>query len=108
MIENVNSHSWRNVFVVLTARESEEDVFLSPHYTWSRVTNARPRAPYCAFMRLLPGVTSHVDHQHVLGLEGLLLTRTFLPATHELLLLAVDVVVVDVLCRELEPLTTAP
>lgn len=58
-------------------------------------------------MRLLPGVTSHVDHQHVLGLEGLLLARTLLPATHELLLLAVDVVVVDVLCREVEALITA-
>lgn len=53
-------------------------------------------------MRLLPGVASHVDHQHVLCLEGLLLARTLLPATHKLLLLAVDVVVVDVLCRELE------
>lgn len=47
-------------------------------------------------------MASHVDHQHVLRLEGLLLTRTLLPAAHELLLLAVDVVVVDVLCRELE------
>lgn len=52
-------------------------------------------------------MTSHVDHQHVLRLEGLLLAGTFLPATHELLLLAVDVVVVDVLCGELQPLITA-
>lgn len=48
-------------------------------------------------MRLLPRVTPHVDHQHVLSLEGLLLPRTLLPAAHELLLLTVDVVVVDVL-----------
>lgn len=69
--------------------------------------NADGRAPYCAFVRLLPRVTSHVDHQHVLRLEGLLLAGTFLPAAHELLLLAVDVVVVDVLCGELQPLITA-
>lgn len=55
---------------------------------------------YCAFMRLLPCVAPHVDHQHVLRLEGLLLPRALLPATHELLLLAVDVVVVDVLWRQ--------
>lgn len=51
-------------------------------------------------MRLLPRVASHVDHQHVLSLEGLLLARALLPATHKLLLLAVDVVVVDVLWRQ--------
>ena len=58
------------------------------------------RGSYCAFMRLLPCVTPHVDHQHVLRLEGLLLPRTLLPATHKLLLLTVDVVVVDVLRRQ--------
>lgn len=62
--------------------------------------DADGRAPYGAFMRLLPRVAPHVDHQHVLRLEGLLLAGTFLPAAHELLLLAMDVVVVDVLCRE--------
>lgn len=62
--------------------------------------DADGRAPYGAFMRLLPRVAPHVDHQHVLRLEGLLLAGTFLPAAHELLLLAVDVVVVDVLCGE--------
>lgn len=51
-------------------------------------------------MRLLPCVTPHVDHQHVLSLEGLLLARTLLPAAHKLLLLTVDVVVVDVLRRQ--------
>ena len=39
----------------------------------------------------------HVDHQHVLRLEWLLLTRAFLPSTHKLLLLPVDVVIIDVL-----------
>lgn len=48
-------------------------------------------------MWLLPRVPPHVDHQHILGLEGLLLAGTLLPAAHKLLLLAVDVVVVDVL-----------
>lgn len=51
-------------------------------------------------MRLLPRVAPHVDHQHVLSLEGLLLARALLPATYKLLLLAVDVVVVDVLWRQ--------
>lgn len=54
-------------------------------------------------MRLLPRVTPHVDHQHVLSLEGLLLPRTLLPAAHELLLLTVDVVVVDVLRGQFNP-----
>ena len=40
---------------------------------------------------------AHVDHQHVLCLEGLLLSRAFFPPTHKLLLLSVDVVIVDVL-----------
>lgn len=52
-------------------------------------------------------MASHVDHQHVLRLEGLLLAGTFLPATHKLLLLAVDVVVVDVLRGESQALITA-
>lgn len=48
-------------------------------------------------MRLLTRVPAHVDNQHVLGLEGLLLSRAGLPAAHELLLLPVDVLIVDVL-----------
>ena len=55
---------------------------------------------YGALVRLLPGVSAHVDHQHVLGLEGLLLPGTLVPAAHKLLLLPVDVVVVDVLERD--------
>lgn len=47
---------------------------------------------------------AHVDHQHVLRLEGLLLSRAFLPPTHELLLLPVDVVVVDVLEKKVTEL----
>lgn len=54
---------------------------------------------YRAFVRLLAGVAPHVDHQHVLRLEGLLLSRALVPAAHELLLLAVDVLIVDVLRR---------
>jgi len=54
---------------------------------------------YRALVRLLPGVPAHVDHQHVLSLEGLLLPGTLVPAAHKLLLLPVDVVVVDVLHR---------
>lgn len=67
---------------------------------FNQLANADGPAPYGAFMRLLPRVAPHVDHQHVLRLEGLLLAGTFLPAAHELLLLAVDVVVVDVLRGE--------
>lgn len=55
------------------------------------------REAHRAFVRLLTRVPAHVDHQHVLGLEGLLLSRAGLPAAHELLLLPVDVLVVDVL-----------
>lgn len=50
-----------------------------------------------ALVWFLPSVPPHVNHQHVLGLEGLLLPGTLLPAAHELLLLPVDVVVIDVL-----------
>lgn len=48
-------------------------------------------------MRLFAGVPAHVDHQHVLRLEGLLLARAGAPPAHETLLVGVDVVVVDVL-----------
>lgn len=44
---------------------------------------------------------AHVDHQHVLCLEGLLLSRAFLPPAHKLLLLPVDVVIVDVLEKKM-------
>lgn len=57
----------------------------------------RLASSYRAFVWLLAGVAPHVDHQHVLRLEGLLLSRALVPAAHKLLLLAVDVVVVDVL-----------
>lgn len=50
-----------------------------------------------ALVRLLARVPAHVHHQHVLRLEGLLLPRAGLPAAHELLLLPVDVLIVDVL-----------
>lgn len=48
-------------------------------------------------MWLLTRVSAHVNNQHVLGLEGLLLSRAGLPAAHELLLLPVDVFIVDML-----------
>lgn len=47
---------------------------------------------------------SHVDHQHVLCLEGFLLSRAFLPPTHKLLLLPMDVVIVDVLEKRIKEL----
>lgn len=43
---------------------------------------------------------AHVDHQHVLRLEGLLLSRAILPPTHKLFLLPMDVVIVDVLRKK--------
>ena len=55
------------------------------------------RATHRALVRLLARVSTHVHHQHVLRLEGLLLARAGLPAAHELLLLPVDVLVVNVL-----------
>lgn len=54
---------------------------------------------HSALVRFLAGVSAHVDHQHVLRLEGPLLSRAVLPVTHELLLLPVDVLVIDVLCK---------
>ena len=65
--------------------------------------NGGPGAPrraagtHAALVGLLPGVSAHVDHQHVLSLEWLLLPGALSPAAHKLLLLSVDVVVVDVL-----------
>ena len=50
-----------------------------------------------ALVGLLPSVSAHVNHQHVLSLEWLLLPRAVVPAAHKLLLLPVDVVVIDVL-----------
>lgn len=58
---------------------------------------AARRFTHRALVWFLPRVAAHVNHQHVLSFEGLLLPRTLLPATHELLLLPVDVVVIDVL-----------
>lgn len=50
-----------------------------------------------ALVWFLPRVSAHVNHQHVLGFEGLLLPRTVVPAAHKLLLFSVDVVIIDVL-----------
>lgn len=67
--------------------------------------NPNPTAPspqpaprtHSAFVRLLPRVSPHVHHQHVLGFEGLLLSRAIQPPAHEFLLLAVNMVVVYML-----------
>lgn len=52
-------------------------------------------------MGLFPGMPAHVDHQHILCLEGLLLSGAILPSAHELLLFAMDVVIVDVLEKKM-------
>lgn len=57
----------------------------------------RPSVTHRALVWFLPCVSAHVNHQHVLSFEGLLLPRTVLPAAHKLLLLSVDVVIIDVL-----------
>lgn len=56
-----------------------------------------PSITHRALVWFLPRVPAHVYHQHVLSFEGLLLPRTVVPAAHELLLLSVDVVIIDVL-----------
>ena len=50
-----------------------------------------------AFMRFLSSVSSHMNHQHVLSLEWLLLSWTISPLTDETLLVGVDVVIGDML-----------
>lgn len=75
-------------------RESE----LTPSGGPSRPVGApRPSVTHRALVWFLPCVSAHVNHQHVLSFEGLLLPRTVLPAAHKLLLLSVDVVIIDVL-----------
>lgn len=56
-----------------------------------------PGPTHRALVGLLARVPAHMHHQHVLRLKGLLLPRAGLPAAHELLLLPVDVLIVDVL-----------
>lgn len=56
-----------------------------------------PSFTHRALVWFLPSVPAHVNHQHVLSFEGFLFPRTLLPAAHELLLLPVDVVIIDVL-----------
>lgn len=68
--------------------------------TW-RLESVDPREgrsiTHRALVWFLPRVSAHVNHQHVLGFEGLLLPRTVVPAAHKLLLFSVDVVIIDVL-----------
>ena len=48
-------------------------------------------------VRLLAGMPPHVDDQHVLGFERLLLPVAVHPAAHKRLLVCLDVILVDVL-----------
>lgn len=75
---------------------------------WEEALGVRARSELCAsrpqweeahraLVRLLTRVPAHVDNQHVLRLEGLLLPRAGLPAAHKLLLLPVNVLIVDML-----------
>lgn len=50
-----------------------------------------------ALVRLLAGVSSHVNHEHVLRFEWFFLPRAVLPSANEALFVGVNVVVVDVL-----------
>ena len=50
-----------------------------------------------ALVRLLPGVSAHVNDEHVLCLERLLLAAAFPPLADKRLLVCVDVVVRNVL-----------
>ena len=52
---------------------------------------------HSAFVRLLPRVSPHVHHQHVLGFEGLLLSRAIQPSAHEFLLLTMNMVIIYML-----------
>lgn len=54
---------------------------------------------YSAFVWLFPCMSPHVDHQHILGFEWFLLPGTIQPSAHELFLLTMYVVIVDMLFR---------
>ena len=71
--------------------ESELPI-ISPHYHHLQFF-----VPYSASVWLFSRVSPHVNHQHVLCLERLLLPRTFPPLADEDLLVHGDVVVVQVL-----------
>jgi hypothetical protein len=52
---------------------------------------------YSASMWFFPSVAPHVHHQHILGLEGLLLPGTIFPLAHERLLAITNMVIVEML-----------
>ena len=54
---------------------------------------------YRASVWFLPSVPSHMDDQHVLSLEWLLLPRAIFPLTNERLLVSPNVVIVQMLKR---------
>lgn len=60
-------------------------------------TGTSGKLTYRALMGFLPCVPPHVHDQHVLSFERFLVTRTLFPATHERLLVCMDVVIVDML-----------
>lgn len=64
--------------------------------------------PYRALVWLLARVSSHVHHQHVLGLEGPQLPGATSPMAHELLPLPVDMLTVDVLRGKRKRLSKVP
>lgn len=64
---------------------------------YRRVCAVVHHVTHSALVRFLPGVSAHMNHQHVLRFKGLLFARALLPAAHKLLLLPVDVFVIDVL-----------
>lgn len=58
------------------------------------------RQTYIALVWFFTRVAPHVDNQHVLSLEGSLLPGAAPPPTNKLLLVTVNVIVVDVLARQ--------
>lgn len=99
-------------FELQEKREEEEDITHTSHILLPELCVCmlhqhqlnKQEYPYCALVWFFPSMPAHVDHQHVLCLEGLLLSRAFLPPTYELLLLPVDVVIVDVLEKKMREL----
>ena len=52
---------------------------------------------YSTFVRFLASMSSHMNHQHILGLERLLFPATLTPATYKSLLVGLDMVLIDML-----------
>ena len=52
---------------------------------------------YSTFVRFFASMSSHMNHQHILGLERLLFPATLTPATYKSLLVGLDMVLIDML-----------